>query len=385
MAMTFLKMGIIYFLGHFFAFTFRKFKVPDVFLFMCLGLLFGPVLSLVSPEDFGNAGPIFSTLALIVILFESGTTLNMKSLAQAAGKGTALTILTFLVTATLVFLLSLPFTGSTELSVLAGLILGGTSSAVVIPMASALGIKDHFKNVLILESSLTDVLCIVLTLAAIQAFSGGTFQFGAITLQILLSFSVALFVGVIAGFLWSILKKRIQAQFATIAFVITVYSLVELVGLSGPIAVMSLGAALANSHRLKRQSTESQSLTESEFNFYSELVFILKTFFFIYLGISMKFQNWVVLPVATLLVFGLIFVRSVMMHFLFPSATSRKEKMFVTLLIPKGLAAAVLASLPFQKGLDPTEMIPQFVYPTVFVSILLVSLLIPVADKKFAD
>src|SRR5690606_27929234 len=145
MAVILLQIGVIYFLGHLFAYTFKRYKIPDVLLFMVLGLIIGPGMGLVSPEDFGGSGQVLSALALIVILFESGTTLDMKSLAAVAVKGSTLAILTAIFTGVLAALCSLPFTESVANSVLIGVILAGTSSAVVIPMASALGVSNRFK------------------------------------------------------------------------------------------------------------------------------------------------------------------------------------------------------------------------------------------------
>lgn len=381
MALTLLQIGVIYFLGHLFAYTFRRFKVPDVLLFMVLGLILGPVLGVANPDNFGSAGAVLSTLALVVILFESGTTLDTRSLAEVFGVGSLLTLLTFVATGILAFLISLPFTGgSLEISLLTGVILAGTSSAVVIPMATALGISEKPKNILILESALTDVLCIILALALTQTFAGGPVHVGAVFGRILLSFALALILGVVAGVAWAFVKEKLQAQFATIAFAILTYAGVELLGYSGPIAVMSMGVALANTHKFHKVKTES-ALTPVELGFYSELVFVLKTFFFIFLGISMRLDNKWVLPAAVVFMVALIAVRAFFVKRMLRLPYSAKESSYLTLLIPKGLAAAVLATVPMQAGLLGAEVIPQFVYPSVLVSIVIVSILIPFAGQ----
>lgn len=381
MATILLQIGVIYFLGHLFNHLFMKYRIPDVLLFMLLGVVIGPILLLVTPQDFGGSGHVLSALALLVILFQSGTTLNMKSLAEVSGVGTLLTLLTFVISGALVFLASLPFTQSWQLSVLTGLILAGTSSAVVIPMTQALGVSDKIKNILLLESSLTDVLCIVLTLAVSRAFIGDGLDVTSVSSQVFLSFAVALVIGAAAGLAWAYIKQSMPAQFATIAFAILIYSVVELLGFSGPISVMCMGFTLANAHRFKKVPCEA-TLTDVESGFYSELVFVLKTFFFIYLGISMRFDNWVVLPVSILFMLVLFAVRLILVKGLLRGHPSRVEIFYTTLLIPKGLAAAVLAGVPAQSGVVGAEIIPEIVFPTVLVSIVLTSLLIPVASRQ---
>ena len=52
---------------------------------MILGMILGPVTGLVRPEMFGDAGQIFTTLALIVVLFQSGMEFKILSLRGAIG------------------------------------------------------------------------------------------------------------------------------------------------------------------------------------------------------------------------------------------------------------------------------------------------------------
>lgn len=46
MAAILLQIGVIYFLGHLFNFLFMKYKIPDVLLFMLLGVVIGPIMLL---------------------------------------------------------------------------------------------------------------------------------------------------------------------------------------------------------------------------------------------------------------------------------------------------------------------------------------------------
>jgi putative Na+/H+ antiporter len=50
-------------------------------------------------------------------------------------------------------------------------------------------------------------------------------------------------------------------------------------------------------------------------------------------------------------------------------------------MVPKGLAAAVLANLPLQAGVPGGEMIRDLVYAVILTSIVLTSLLIPVLKR----
>ena len=62
-------LGILVFSAHLFSMIFSKKKIPDVLLLLVIGVLIGPVLGFVTPEDFGSVGSVFTSITLVVILF----------------------------------------------------------------------------------------------------------------------------------------------------------------------------------------------------------------------------------------------------------------------------------------------------------------------------
>ncbi len=98
MANTFLLLGSIVFLAYLFRAVFDRTRVPDVLLLMGLGLLLGPAMGWVQADDFGKVGPVLATLALIVILLESGTSLHLNMRQRSLQSTLVLTLLSFFVT-----------------------------------------------------------------------------------------------------------------------------------------------------------------------------------------------------------------------------------------------------------------------------------------------
>jgi len=81
MELTVLLAGLFVFLAHILEVVFEKTRIPDILLLMLLGVIVGPVLGLVSvQEHFGKVGEFLSVVTLLVILFESGLTLPLKTL-----------------------------------------------------------------------------------------------------------------------------------------------------------------------------------------------------------------------------------------------------------------------------------------------------------------
>lgn len=94
--------GILIFLSHLLSEIFRRTKIPDVLSLFLIGLLVGPVFKLVGPADFGAVGPVFTSVTLIVILFESGIGLHIKDLLKTMRPALTLTVVNFLGTMVLV-------------------------------------------------------------------------------------------------------------------------------------------------------------------------------------------------------------------------------------------------------------------------------------------
>ena len=61
--------GVLVFLAHFFTGIFSRTRIPTVLLLIAIGFFFGPVFGLVSPAEFGIVGPVFTTIAIIILLF----------------------------------------------------------------------------------------------------------------------------------------------------------------------------------------------------------------------------------------------------------------------------------------------------------------------------
>lgn len=390
-----LTLGVLYFLAHAFTAIFERTRIPDILLLIFFGIVVGPLTGLVSLDDFGKVGPVLSTLTLIVILFESGTGLSLKVLRQSIGATAGLSLATFTATFLIVIIFGRAVFDISllEASIL-GAILAGTSSAVVIPMAKALKLDAKSETVLVLESALTDVLCIVLVFALLGASSAGIENFSApkVLGGILSSLILASLIGLLGSIGWTVILNKIRSFpntiLTTLAFSLIVYGVAESIGVSGAIAALIFGLGLQNHgemgiDRLKWfKNIKMEFLNETEQSVFREIVFALKTFFFIYLGISMNLSDislfkWVFLMIAAIYMARLIITR-----FTCESSTDRRDLSHISVMVPKGLAAAVLGSLPAEQGLPYGEVIKQVTFMTVLGSILLTAVLVPLIEAR---
>ena len=387
MATTILAIGLFVFAAYLFKGIFSKTGIPDVLMLMVCGILIGPVLGWVEPSQFGQAGSALATMALVIILFEGGVDLDFDSLKPAISPTLKLTLTTFVATVAIVTLLGKYVGGlSTMAALMLGAVLGGTSSAVVIPLVQGLNVQGKTRTVLILESAITDVLCIVGIFVLLDAAKKGGISPVATMLAVSETMIVAILIGATTGLAWLFLLRAARrlphGSFASTAMCFIVYGVTELLGFSGAISVLCFGLFLANGRRFAAASrvihpARLASFSSNEQGFLQELIFVLKTFFFIYLGISMQLKEPALFILGGSIVFLVYIARHFFAYWTTDADVSRQYVALTAIMVPKGLAAAVLAGLPLQAGVVGGELIQGVAFVVVLLSIGLTAILIP--------
>jgi NhaP-type Na+/H+ or K+/H+ antiporter len=285
-----------------------------------------------------------------------------------------------------------------------GFILGGTSAAVVIPMVKALKSSARTTTILMLESTITDVFCIIGAIGIATGLAAGTgVEASGLVTTAIFSLTMAVFFGVACGIGWSLLlafaKRMSNAMFTNLAFAMVVYGLAEHMGVSGAIAVLCFGIVMGHmpdGMELKftiRGKAEPVTITlrevsSTERKVYAETVFLLKAFFFFYLGLRVDLGGFMTgLGVLALFLAAIPFLPRFPMVQLFldRKTTTRREAMLATVLVPRGLAAAVLAEVPRSLGLPGADDLASVVTMMVFLSILMVSILVILIERGVLD
>jgi len=302
----------------------------------------------------------------------------------------------FLLTTLIVAAIGMYALGLTVLpAAMLGLTLGSTSPAVIIPLVKALRVSEKPATVLVLESALTDVLSIVGVFALLQVHNQGAVGAGHLVGSVLSAMVFAAVIGVLGGIGWLLVLGRVRdfpnTISSTLAFVFIVYGATEGLGFSGAIASLALGITLTNFEKFKLNRIPSIDrnivpLNEVDLIFYSEAVFLLKTYFFVYMGISIHFGAVQIAVTAVAMVLAIYVMRIVLTRFVFRDPEySLRDTAFTSMLAPKGLAAAVLAALPLQYGVAGGEVIRDTTYMAVLFSITLTALLVMAYPSRFTQ
>ncbi len=391
MTLAVITISVLFFVGHGLQWFFRKTKVPDLLILVLVGYLVGPIFQLVTPADFGAAGGLVSTLALVVILYEGGLNLSAADLRTSTLPAAGLSIVGFGLIAACGAFVAWAAGQTWPVATLMGLATGSTSSAIVIPMVRQLSIQDQCKTILSLESAFTDVLAIVVFLVILDAVMSGVLSFTQLVVGIGPKTIVSILLGMTAALIWAHLRGRYsdftRTPFAGEAWALLTYGLIELSGHNGAMGALALGFTLANTNILPSWTATAFSeepVSVSELSLLKEITFLLKTFFFIYLGTLVQFNDWKTIVLALLIVCLIFVTRYLTVLFIYrPQKFSRLDAMVTVAMGPRGLACAVLATIPLQKGVEGGAWIQSTLFAIIPLTILFSAIFVALSEKAF--
>ena len=364
---AFLAIGFIIFVGFMGNLIFSRFKIPDVLILVGIGMILGPdilgnrfgIITDATLADLNHFKDIILSVALIIILFDGGLSLDIRSVSESMKLSILISVLAFLISIIMVGLaLHLIMGIDLLLALCLGAIIGGTSSAIVMPIVNRMRIHPRTKALLCMESVLTDVLVIVAALTILSIILLGEIDMLSVTKDIASKFLLGGFVGFLAGIGWLFVLQKLQNQplsyMITIGALFIVSAIIELppISSSGAVAALVFGLAISNRElmgkRLKVHSLTFKTNIQIQ-QFHTEISFFVRTFFFVYLGMFFRFSSFTEIH----LVAGLLMISMVVLARWVSTLTVSRvgdfeffDSMAIFSLMPRGLAAAVLATLP---------------------------------------
>jgi cell volume regulation protein A len=384
-------------------------RVPDVVVLMAAGMLLGPAFHLLDPSKFESVAHGFGALALILILFEAGLDLEFRNTLQHFPGGVLLALLSYgLSMVAIAEFLKAAIRLPRIDAYLVAAAFSCVSSSVLLPVLQQMDLGTALKTTLVVEGALSDALGVlgvgavldftstphegdqknVTTLLMRHAAAQGTKSSlaGGVIEGFLLRVVISLALAFAVGFLWSRLLPLISEerfwQVLTFAAVLLVYSISDLVGGSNLFAVIAFGATIANLPGKTRAEFEfawwvapkSGNTHRQLLVFHSELAFLVRTFFFVLLGLIVKFSGLraAALPAAGIV--AVIFLSrwiSAQVSRLAMRDVGPMDIETISLLVPRGLITAVLAfEIVDAKGASFNSL-PGLVFSVILLSNLL--------------
>ena len=395
-ALSLVVLGTLVFAAHVFSELFSRKRVPDLLLLLIIGIIIGPVFKIVTPEDLGGFGQVFSTLTLVIILFEGGSELSLSNIRTSFKDMIGLTLVSYFLIMIVFgilghYILQLPWATSFFMSA----VLGGAAEAIVIPLTKHLKISENSKATLVLETSFSTVVCFIISLALFNAVKSQQFEIGKTIGNIISSFVLAGIIGFAGAVFWAIVLQKIRtvknSTFTTPAFVFIIYGINSILGFSGEIAALTFGITLTNIDAVynsifkKLFRNKPNSLNYNERMLFSEMAFLLRTFVFVYIGISIQLNDWKSILIGLAITLILLILRILSVRWTVvrnKDGYTEMEAMYMSCMVSKGLVAAILAALLKQAGLPFADEVQNIVYSVILFSIVFTCAMIPLLEKS---
>ncbi len=336
---------------------FERTGLPDMLFLIVLGYVVGPWLRLFDPLSVAALAPYLAALALVFILFDGGMHMNIHQVISESPRAILLAVLGFLssllvIAVFMTYLVRVPLLHG----ILFGSIFGGSSSIAVVSLARKISVSERCSTILTLESAITDILCIVISLVVIGVILTGQVDFSLVARDIGVKFLIGALVGVALGLLWLFALKGVARQsfsyMLTLAIVLFGYTASEYLGGSGALSSLLFGLVLGNEKSilmaLKREQIGDVAVDGGLRRFESEIAFLIRTFFFVFLGLIATISDpWyvfigaIISLILLLMRFGVVTLGTL-------KSELRNERSVMGVVLTRGLAAAVLATLPLQ-------------------------------------
>ncbi|MGN7293945.1 potassium/proton antiporter [Rhizobium sp. SAFR-030] len=363
-----------------------RFGAPLLLVFLLIGLVAGvDGLGI----DFSNYSMayVLGSLALAVILFDSGfgTSLHAFKIAAApaitmASLGVILTASIFACAASLLL----------DLTWLEGLLLGSivasTDAAAVFFLLRIGGIhiRDKVRSSLEVESGTNDPMAVFLTVALVELISAGHGSSG-FNLELLAMFVKQMGLGGVVGLLGGMMIVNVLnrlpvdrglAPIFVLALALLVFSFTGAIGGSGFLAVYVAGIYAGN-----RKIFAKEAITR----FQDGLTWLAQIIMFLVLGLLATPSDFpqILLPAIGLALFLIFVARPIAVWLsLLPFDFTQQEIGFVAWVGLRGAVSILLGIMPILGGIDASHVYFNTAFIIVLVSLLLQGWTIkPVAER----
>jgi cell volume regulation protein A len=375
--------AFIIFVGYIGEIIFRKTHIPSFLVLVFIGFLLGPVLGIISKATLMPIIGVLAQITLLMVIFHGGIDLKITPILREGWRAflqVALYVGISFILITLFSWLILKFTLLSSL-IFASIIGGETTAVVIIPLSRQLGLKQSTIVFLTFEAALNSIVLVILFTTFTNFYQLGIANAYNTIYSIVSSFSIGLFVGFVLAVFWIYLMNELKTQpytyVLTIGLLFLTFALADVVGGSGYLATIVFGIVFGNydfvSSLLKRK-VNINALKHEIFEFHGEITFLLKTFFFVFMGLilSISFNSLVVgLTVGGILTLLLLVSRvfAVSISTYKSSLISDKKKIISSM--AEGVTPITLSVLALEQGVPHANAILLYVtYVVIFTNLI---------------
>jgi cell volume regulation protein A len=374
-----LAAGVVIFLGVAGEAFFKKTGIPDVAFLMILGVIIGPVLGIIQAEAVIQVVPYFAALALIIIMFDGGLNLDIKHIVKTAHYSFTLAIIGFILSVIIISLATHYVLEWTWLeSILLASIVGGSSSAIVFGLVRNIRISEETKSILSFESAVTDILATIIAFILFEAVLAGHFDLQTLQETIGKAVVVGLVLGFGVGIPWMYISTKFgnaqHAYMLTLAILFVLFFLANSFGESGALTALVFGLMIGNKKHLSKILRFKVPKIERDDPTHNQLTFLVRSFFFVFVGLMATFGQIEYVIFGVVVTIAVYVGRMGLVKTVLRKGFSKLDKSVTKSMIPRGLAAAVLATYPITMGLPNAELYPQMIFFIILSSVIITTI-----------
>jgi potassium/hydrogen antiporter len=363
----------------------QKIRIPDVALFLIVGMAIGPqAIGVIDIKAESALNQIILLFGASYILFDGGASLRFSILKQVWITIVALATLGVVITAAVTAIAAHVFLGAPWIeALLLGAAIASTDPATLVPIFRQVKIRARVAQTVMSESAFNDATSAILTFGVLAAAIGtGAFSVTSSLLDLLEQAIVGIVAGAALGYLaalliaherWAFLVE--YAPVVTLVAVIGAYFAADGLHASGFMAVFVCGIVIGNkdSFGFKMSEGEQHKLEQ----FVTTAAFIMRLFIFILLGVQVDFALMNQYLLGGIVVIGvLMLVARPAAVFLcaLPDRRARwsvNEMLFMCWTRETGVIPAALAGLLLGMNAPGARMIASVTFIAILMTILI--------------
>ena len=362
----------------------EKLNIPDVVIYLILGVLFGPVfLNLVNIDSFPVVNEIILTFGSAFILYEGGREIKFKVLNEVKVSVGLLASLGVFITAAIVGLTTYyVFKLPPGPSLLLGATIASTDPAALIPVFKKIPIKNRLKHTVISESAFNDAFGAILFTSILTSI---TLSKNSGLLSILLELIFMILIGVLVGTIVALIGVSLSsdkrygifhdyAPIISIVIVVFAYEISERLGGSGYMSVFVSGLVAGNKKKFGLWVPDENYVAGLHFR--ENIATLARMSIFIILGTHLDLNSLLKYGLkSVIIVLVLMFVARpivVLVCTLFDrkASWSENEKLFMMWVRETGVIPAALSGIIVSTKVPGYEVISSVVFMTIIITLL---------------
>jgi potassium/hydrogen antiporter len=373
-----------------------KFDLPDVAIYMLIGILLGPFgVSLLHIKSDSLGYQIILLFGAGFILFHGGLVTSFRVLSSVWISITMLSTVGVLVTSFVMataawFVFKIPFISA----LLLGSILSSTDPAALVPIFQKFPIRRKVAQTVITESAFTDATGAIMTTVVLSILLS---QSATHPLSIVMQFLqlsaggliIGLVVGIVAAFFISEHERQLLREYSPMVVVLAIlaaYLIAEFLNASGFMAVFTAGLVLGNASafRINILAKEEHNIHQ----FIDTVGLKLRMLIFVLLGSQIDFnvlKQYGLKSLLVVVIFIIIARPATVLVSLLPDRKARwtrKEILFLFWTRETGVIAAALTGIITSSHIAEGSLISSVVFIAILTTILIQASTTPIVARK---